>query len=735
MESPIRCVLALVVTLASTVAFAGPQADRGLRTPWAAKVDRLKPLDVYPRPQLVRSTWVNLNGAWDYLIVAKGEKPRTPDGKILVPFAIESALSGVRKEVGPAKELWYSRLIALVPEKGKRWILNFGAVDWEAEVFVNGRSLALHRGGYAPFSVDVTDALRASGENQLQVRVWDPTGDNQPRGKQLSKPEGIWYTSVTGIWQTVWAEAVPEEHITGVQFQANLDRSAVSLKIEGGAPQSEISIFDGKKLVAKAKFQKEAWIKIPRPKLWSPDSPFLYTAKIRSGQDDVQTYFAMREVGTGRDESGTLRLMLNKKPIFHFGPLDQGWWPDGLYTAPTDEALKSDIVFTRKLGFNMARKHVKVEPARWYYWADKLGLMVWQDMPSTFMPGSAPEADKQQFQTEWKEIMDSVRFFPSVVLWVVFNEGWGQHDTERLTAWTKAYDPSRTVSNASGWTDMGVGDVLDMHHYPDPASPPAQPKRVAVLGEYGGLGLPIEGHTWVAKGNWGYRSFTTIPDLRQAFREQLPSLLALRNQHLSAAVYTQTTDVEVEVNGLMTYDRKVIKVDASVRPLVEAVIKGTSTPALRQLTKIFDTIVRNARTAKVIWKSTLTEPGFGWEKPDFDDSQWTSSFGGFGTPQTPGAIVGTEWSTPSIWLRREFDLGIPVKDLILEIHHDEDAEVWVNGVLIADLKGYTSDYARVPIPAAKASAFRKGRNVLAIRCKQTSGGQFIDAGFVIQRRN
>jgi len=537
-----------------------------LATRWAAQVDPQKTHPDYPRPQMVRPEWVNLNGLWDYAIRPKdGDRPAAFDGRILVPFPVESALSGVMKPVKPDQRLWYRRSFELAPpQQGQRWLLHFGAVDWDSTVVVNGRTLGTHRGGYDPFTFDITEALAPGGAQELVVSVWDPTdAGSQPRGKQVLKPGGIMYTANTGIWQTVWLEPVPVLQIESLDIVPDVDAGEVRVtaRVSGVKAESQIlaRAFDGGSEVAGAIGPPgiPLALKIRDPKLWSPDQPFLYRLHVAiQGGDEVRSYFGMRKISLAKDESGINRLFLNGKPLFQLGPLDQGWWPDGLYTAPTDEALKYDLEITRQLGFNMIRKHVKVEPDRWYYWCDTMGILVWQDMPSG---DNRDAAAKQQFALELERMIDARRNHPSIVMWVPFNEGWGQHDTPRYVEWIKKHDPTRLVNNASGWTDTGTGDVVDMHNYPGPGMPPTEKNRAAVLGEFGGLGLPLEHHVWVDKNNWGYRSFKNRDELTSAYQDLIGRLRGLAVKGLSAAVYTQTTDCEVEVNGLLTYDRAVIK--------------------------------------------------------------------------------------------------------------------------------------------------------------------------------
>ena len=488
-------------------------AEGPLTTRWTKEVSPKNALPEYPRPQMVRENWTNLNGLWQYAIRPRAdEAPAKWAGEILVPYPIESALSGVKKTVSPDERLWYHRYIDVKPEAGKRVLLHFGAVDWRATVWVNDQQVGQHSGGYDPFTIDITDALRDK-RNDLVVAVWDPTDtDTQPRGKQVQKPHGIFYTAVTGIWQTVWLETVPERHIDSLHIVPDIDRKRVSITANvGGAKKARVRVKAGKE-EKEGNAGEAIEIEVPNAKLWSPEEPHLYDFKVEllDGSrvvDRVESYYGMRKIEVKKDVAGVNRLWLNNKVVFQYGPLDQGWWPDGLYTAPTDEALKYDIEMTKKFGMNMIRKHVKVEPARWYYWCDKLGILVWQDMVS----GDAHKTDesKKNYRAELKAMIDALRNAPSIVMWVPFNEGWGQYDTPEVAAWVKKYDPSRPVNEASGWNDKGSGDVSDMHAYPGPGMRDPEDKRVGVLGEFGGLGMPIKGHTWQAEKNWGYVSYDT----------------------------------------------------------------------------------------------------------------------------------------------------------------------------------------------------------------------------------
>lgn len=709
-----------------------------LMTRWAADVSPTRVLPEYPRPQLVRRDWLNLNGLWDYAIRPRADRqPSSFDGRILVPFPIESALSGVMAKVGDANRLWYRRSFEMpVSWRNQRALLHAGAIDWEATILVNGHDVGTHRGGYDEITVDITSALTASGPQELVVSVWDPTDTGtQPRGKQVTRPNGIWYTSVTGIWQTVWIEPVPDAAIEALALVPDVDAGRLILTATAPRAAADATVVavarDGSRDVARVQGRpgQAIALAIPRARLWSPESPALYdltvTLTAGSARDEVTSYFAMRKTSLCRDAAGIQRLCLNNSPLFQVGPLDQGWWPDGLYVAPTDAALRYDIEVTKQLGFNMARKHVKVEPDRWYFWADTLGLLVWQDMPSTSLRGLRSPESAQQFERELRAMIDGRRNHPSIVMWVPFNEGWGQYDTPRIVQWIKAYDPSRLVDNASGWTDSGSGDVIDVHRYPGPGSPKPEAARAAVLGEFGGLGLPLPNHTWQRQANWSYRGFTTPDALTAAYGDLLDQLHPLvGSPGLSAAVYTQTTDVEIEVNGLMTYDRAMIKPDTA---RVRAATLNLFTPP-----PLLKPILETSRDTPAEWRYATAAPAAAWTTAGFDDAAWMRGEGGFGTRNTPGGVVRTTWNTPDIWLRRSFDLPADFRAVNPRflLHHDEGAEVYLNGVLALTIDGYSTDYEVLPLSADARALLRPGRNTLAVHCHQTSGGQYIDVGIV-----
>ncbi|MCQ2151954.1 MAG: beta-galactosidase [Bacteroidales bacterium] len=602
-------------------------AGNNIRTQWAEEVGPDNARPEYPRPQLVRPGWECLNGLWDYAISpVEAEEMPSPDGQILVPFCVESALSGVCRRVDGNQLLWYRTTVARPAQwQGRKVLLHFDAVDWSAEIYLGGKLVATHTGGYTAFEVDATEAL-AEGQAELVVKVWDPSDDPDysiPHGKQVAFPGGIWYTPVTGIWQSVWMEAVSEiAHIKDYNVVSSLDGSlAVSVDVEGEADDLKVEVLRPRigynpEKPASGLFKKaKAWVapgqtaslKIRRAKLWSPDAPWLYGLRIKlykNGKliDKVDGYTAIRSISEKRDEAGVKRLALNDEILFQFGPLDQGWWPDGLYTAPTAEAMAWDVEKTKELGFNMIRKHIKIEPSRWYYDCDRLGMMVWQDMPCigeysrhssddwaqgedvygagrdywALTPGIAAN-----YYKEWGEIISQLKKFQSIVVWVPFNEAWGQFDTQKTVDFTIAADPTRLINAASGgnWI-KGAGNILDSHMYPSPIMRILDPEMINVLGEYGGIGRPVEGHLWEIGRKWGYVQFDTEKKVTDTYCLYAGDLIDIKqNDMCAAAVYTQTTDVEGEVNGFYTYDRKVLKVDLErVREANKAVIDAPCTP-------------------------------------------------------------------------------------------------------------------------------------------------------------
>ena len=620
MKKIIVSIFALSMTVAAFAQNWAPVGEN-IKSPWAEEVNPAAPLPEYPRPQMVRADWMNLNGLWNYAITEASAETFTSEGQILVPFAVESSLSGVGRKMTKDNALWYERTFTL-PKKWakKNVLLHFGAIDWHSQVYVNGTLVGEHKGGYDPFTFDITPYLKKSGKQTLKVKVLDATDNSlQPRGKQCNLTRSIWYTPVSGIWQTVWLEPVSPAYIKNYYVVSDIDAGTMTFEVDATAAEGDVvkvAVLEGGKeysaetpsttVLAEAVVDNgKAVVKLDEVHMWSPDSPYLYGVKVtleRKGKvvDAVDGYTAMRKISIVKDHTLNKyrRMALNNEPLFQFGPLDQGWWPDGLYTAPTDEALKFDIIKTKEMGFNMIRKHIKLEPARWYYWCDVYGMLVWQDMPcigdhnkkqmpsrdqeiqdavwnkwssDSFLGGTdcnIPQEWKDNFYREWTNIINAFKNFQCIVVWVPFNEAWGQFDTPAAVKLTRQLDPTRLINQSSGGNydlsegEEGFGDILDVHHYPCPAMNIFERKFVNVIGEYGGIGLPVEGHTWEIARKWGYGgNKENAEQVMQTYEQFLDMLKVFVQTGCAAAVYTQTTDVEGEVNGLITYDRKVIKVD------------------------------------------------------------------------------------------------------------------------------------------------------------------------------
>ena len=727
------------------------QALGPLTTRWDKEVSPANALPEYPRPQMTRIAWQSLNGLWDYGLTASDAvtAPAAYDGRILVPFCYESSLSGVGKPSPVTQRLWYRRSFtvpAVWRTNGQRILLHFGAVNWDSTVSVNGQPMGGHTGGYDPFDCDVTNALKP-GQNELVVSAFNPirsdVPDAQVLGKQREHPGGIFYTGATGIWQSVWLEPVPTAYVTSLQMTPDIDAQTLHVTVsmenrttvDGPAPLVQVAASDGRTVIAKAAGRAGTEITLPitNPHLWSPTDPHLYDLKvalIKNGKpiDSVGSYFAMRKISLGKDAQGRTSIFLNNRSLFQVGALDQGYWPDGIYTAPTDGALRSDIDFAKSLGFNLLRKHAKVEPERWYYWTDKLGMLVWQDMPQAF--GNLNDAAKAQWLTEWKREIAAHVNHPSIVVWTTFNEGWGQHDTEAIVALTKQLDPSRLVNDASGWTDQGVGDIHDTHAYPGPWSEMPDPARAAVNGEFGGVTMRVPGHMWTTD-VMGYGKTLKNPwQVTERYQELLKAGYGIRETRGTCAlVYTQLTDVEQESNGLMTYDRSVIKV---LPAIVKAANQGRFLPLPLApplpAPPVSHDLVPTSENVGLNWQYTTRKPADNWFQPAFDASGWKTGpapFGqGVGDPNTP-------WTdTPGdIWLRRTAMLpAVTPANLDVLALHDEDVEVYVNGIPASSAPGFTANYARLPMSDAARAALKPGPNLIAVHCRQTTGGQVIDVG-------
>ena len=729
----------LVIFTLSLPAMGWEMKQGPLMTRFADDIDVNNPFPEYPRPQMVRDQWMNLNGIWQFQSGSAGDSApvgQTLSGEILVPFAMESAISGV---MAHHERSWYRRTFDVPAQwSGKNILLHLDAVDWEAEIFVNGNSVAVHQGGYDPIILDITSFLNPAGPQELIVRVYDATDNlGVPRGKQTLRPGGIMYTAVSGIWQSVWLEPVDPAGIENIRMTPDIDTATLSLKVntfsDSGNLTADIVVESEGLEVASlsANANTDLTISIPNQRLWSPDDPFLYDLKITlfkdgSPIDYIESYFGMRKSSLGTDTDGIIKMFLNNEFVFQMGPLDQGWWPDGLYTAPTDEALKYDVEMTKAYGFNMTRKHIKVEPARWYYWCDKIGIMVWQDMPSlNSYTGNPQPIQEAQFELELDRMIDNLWNVPSIISWVVFNEGQGQHKTEYYVDKVINKNSGRLVNQASGGGHYGVGHVLDYHSYPPP-NYPVSSSMARACGEYGGIGYIIEGHLWNPDLATGiYSNTNNAMEMMNRYDQYIDMLLNFKVNHgLSAAVYTEITDVENEVNGLMTYDR-IAKQNVQT-------IANSNTKAITGDIEI-DVIVPNSGSRRQLWKYTTSEPSNTWYDADYDDSGWSNGYAGFGAGDPPNVSIRTTWNTSDIWIRRDFELSslspAQLDLLVLDIYYDEDCEVYINGVLAAQQAGYVTTYTPVQISGeAKEALIPNGTNTIAIHCHQTSGGQYIDAG-------
>lgn len=724
-------------------------------TPWGEQLTADNVWKEYPRPSMQRNDWMNLNGIWQYFkrssIKYDYEKTTSAFSKaILVPFPIESALSGIMDKNFSAnrKATYMYRRTFTLPEsfKGKNVLLHFGAVDWRCYVYVNGELAGTHDGGSVPFFFDITSLLKDGTEQELQVAVWDPTDGGQPNGKQSVSPSGIWYTPNSGIWQTVWIEPVSPTHIISYEPIPDIDNSTVSIKVKTSAPCNvTLTIKDGDKTVAEKTGTSEDTftLSIPLAKLWSPDEPNLYNLDITAQEqgketDKVSGYFGMRKFSRGMVD-GHPCVLLNNKPLYMYGPLDQGWWPDGLLTPPSYEAMVYDLQTIKDFGMNMVRKHIKLENDLWFDWCDKNGLVVWQDMPSGCGSGAIGNMEyaMQNFYRENEALIEATRHHPCIGAWVVWNEGWGQYPERGMAHTRRAvnsvmaanHDPGRFVHAVTGWVDVEMGDFLDVHSYPAPgaATNPVN-ERIASCGEFGGINLFIEGHMWAGSDV----NYTTVDDadtytiLYDHYTDRLQQLQ--QEKGLWMSVYTQITDVEQECNGILTYDRKVLKVSPEQQATMKAKIQRTIHYRYQGATTV---VAAGDESSSIQWKYTTTEPASDWYTTDFAASGWKTGAAGF------GGGGRTSWSSNDIWIRRSFKISnleaSQLSDLRLWLFHDEDAEIFINGKLAAKVTGYNTKYEPYPLlPEALAALKTDGSdNVIAIHCKQTIGGQFIDCGMKV----
>ena len=679
---------ALLLATGAAPATARPDAaEPVLTTPWTDQVSPDNALPEYPRPQLTRKDWQNLNGTWEFAGAAAGEAPPVGQGlpeRILVPYPAESALSGIQRH---EDHMWYRRTFTVPPDwrvgQGNSLKINFGAVDYRAAVWVNGKQVATHQGGYGAFSADVTDALKPGGEQEIIVGVEDRADATwQPVGKQRLVPDrGIFYEGASGIWQTVWMEPVPSGHVEGLDLVPDIDTSTLGLTVRTGGSadglQAEVTVRDGSKVVStiRGPADQKIDVSVPNAKLWSPDSPFLYDLDVvltdgRAPVDRVSSYFGMREIGMAPGKDGKPRITLNGKTQFLLSTLDQGYWPDGIYTAPTDEALRFDLEQHKRLGFNTVRKHIKTEPDRWYRHADELDLLVWQDMPSMRTGDERRPADAQrQFEAELHELVEQKKNWTSIIGWVPFNEGWGEWSREatgRIADDVKRQDPTRLVNAHSGVNccaslgDSGKGDVIDWHQYVGPATPSPEPGRVSIDGEHGGFGLEIDGHMWFGEGH----AYEMTPDeatlTRRYVENQRDVLAAARNCGISGSIYTQITDVEHEVNGFFTYDRQVEKMDfGQVRTINDEIVRnadgggspapGPGTPGLQGVHRYAFDEGSGSTASDSVGSAHATLTNAGWVAGVEGSG---ASFAGNGQGDTGQALVDTAGNySVSAWAR------------------------------------------------------------------------------------
>lgn len=751
-------VLAIMLTLVESVRAQSTWTKQTapVMTPWGEQLTADNVWQEYPRPSMKRQEWMNLNGVWKYFkrtsINYDYERNTTSFSKaILVPFPVESALSGIMDKSYSSNRRathMYRRTFTLPDAfSDKNVLLHFGAVDWRCYIYVNGQLAGTHDGGSVPFALDITSFLKESGTQELQVAVWDPTDGGQPNGKQSVSPSGIWYTPNSGIWQTVWLEPVSPTHIESYEPIPDIDNSNVSIKVKTSASCTvTLTVKDGDNTIVEQTGPSDQTFTLPIPsaKLWSPDEPNLYDLEITAkeqGQevDKVTGYFGMRKFSRAMID-GHPAVLLNNKPLYMYGPLDQGWWPDGLLTPPSYEAMVYELQVMKDFGMNMVRKHIKLENDLWFEWCDRNGLVVWQDMPSGCGSGAIGNIEyaMQNFYRENEELIEATRHHPCIGAWVVWNEGWGQHAERGMAHTMRAvnsvmnanHDPGRFVHAVTGWVDVEMGDFLDVHSYPSPgAATNAVNERVASCGEFGGINLFIENHMWAGSDV----NYTTVEDaetyanLYDRYTDRLGELQ--QEKGLWMSVYTQITDVEQECNGILTYDRKVMKVSPAQQQMMRDKILRTINYRYKDVTTI---VPAGDENSSIQWKYTTTEPAADWFTTDFAASGWKTGSAGF------GGGGRTPWSSSDIWIRRTFKINSfdmsRLPDLRLWLFHDEDAEIYINGLLAAKMTGYNTKYEAWPLlPEAQQSLKFDGTdNVIAIHCKQTTGGQFIDCGLKIR---
>ena len=751
-------VMAIMLTLVESVRAQSTWTKQTapVMTPWGEQLTADNVWQEYPRPSMKRQEWMNLNGVWKYFkrtsINYDYERNTTSFSKaILVPFPVESALSGIMDKSYSSNRRathMYRRTFTLPNAfSDKNVLLHFGAVDWRCYIYVNGQLAGTHDGGSVPFALDITSFLKESGTQELQVAVWDPTDGGQPNGKQSVSPSGIWYTPNSGIWQTVWLEPVSPTHIESYEPIPDIDNSNVSIKVKTSASCTvTLTVKDGDNIVVEQTGPSDQTFTLPIPsaKLWSPDEPNLYDLEITAkeqGQevDKVTGYFGMRKFSRAMID-GHPAVLLNNKPLYMYGPLDQGWWPDGLLTPPSYEAMVYDLQVMKDFGMNMVRKHIKLENDLWFEWCDRNGLVVWQDMPSGCGSGAIGNIEyaMQNFYRENEELIEATRHHPCIGAWVVWNEGWGQHAERGMAHTMRAvnsvmnanHDPGRFVHAVTGWVDVEMGDFLDVHSYPSPgAATNAVNERVASCGEFGGINLFIENHMWAGSDV----NYTTVEDaetyanLYDRYTDRLGELQ--QEKGLWMSVYTQITDVEQECNGILTYDRKVMKVSPAQQQMMRDKILRTINYRYKDVTTV---VPAGDENSSIQWKYTTTEPAADWFTTDFAATGWKTGSAGF------GGGGRTPWSSSDIWIRRTFKINSfdmsRLPDLRLWLFHDEDAEIYINGLLAAKMTGYNTKYEAWPLlPEAQQSLkFDGSDNVIAIHCKQTTGGQFIDCGLKVR---